>query len=101
MSEHCHASVFSLFICLSAVCSIILQLYLLTCYKLSCLLYKYESNAMSRMAPAGHITIMLSIYILIGFHKLPKLLLALLCQELTEEQKEEGCSFMGIYAACA
>lgn len=56
---------------------------------------------MSHMAPTVHITIMLSIYILICFHKVPKHLLALLCQELTEEQKDEGCSFMCIYAACA
>lgn len=40
---------------------------------------------MSERAPAVYITIMLSFYILVGFHKVPKLLLALLCQELTEE----------------
>lgn len=41
-----------------------------------------------------YFTIMLSFYVLIGLHKVPELLLALLCQELTEEEKDEGGSFM-------
>lgn len=34
-----------------------------------------------------YFTIMLSFYVLIGLHKVPELLLALLCQKLTEEEK--------------
>lgn len=40
-----------------------------------------------------YFTIMLSFYVLIGLHKIPKLLLALLCQELTEEEENEGGGF--------
>lgn len=51
-----------------------------------------------------YFTIMLSFYVLIGLHKVPELLLALLCQELTEEEEDEGGSFiscMCIYSVCA
>lgn len=58
------------------------QLCLHTCYPFSCLLCEYEIKNMSERV---YITIMLSFYILIGFHKVPKLLLVLLCQKLTEE----------------
>lgn len=47
---------------------------------------------------------MLSFYVLIGLHKVPELLLALLCQELTEEEEDEGGCFIScacIYAVCA
>lgn len=36
-----------------------------------------------------NLTIMLSFYVLIGLYKVPELLLALLCQELTEEEEED------------
>lgn len=42
------------------------------------------------MTEAIYITIMLSFYVLIGLHKVPELLLALLCQELTEKEGDEG-----------
>lgn len=41
-----------------------------------------------------YITIMLSLYVLSGLHKVPELLLALLCQELTGEKEYEGGSFI-------
>lgn len=60
-----------------------LLLCLHTCYKFSCFLYKCEST--SRVTQSVYITIMLSFYVLIGFHKVPKHLLTLLRQELAEE----------------
>ena len=41
-----------------------------------------------------YFTIMLSFYVLIGLHEVPELLLALLRQELTEEEEGEGVSFI-------
>lgn len=55
------------------------------------------------MTEAVNFTIMLSFYVLVGLHKVPELLLALLCQELTGEEEDEGDSFIScacIYAVC-
>lgn len=43
-----------------------------------------------------YFTIVLSFDVLIALNKVPELLLALLCQELTEEEEEdEGNSYIG------
>lgn len=53
--------------------------------KFNWLVHRQKSDSRYKMTQAADNTIMLSFYVLIGFHKVPELLLALFCQELTKE----------------